>query len=372
VRILVVGHTYVVAENQKQLDALAARSGVELAVVVPRAWRDPLHGELRAHVPDRARFSLQPLPAIGTGYEQFYVYVSADVALRRFRPDVLYVEQGAGSFVYAQVLTCRSLYARRAKAVFFTWWNLPYRARWPLSAVERFNLRRSQGAVAGNSEAAEILRDHGFSGPLLVLPQLGVDPVAFRRRDAADLRRTLTLTGFTIGFVGRLAEEKGLRVLLDALSAAPFDFHLLLVGGGPLAPEIRATALAHGWATRLTMIDVVAHEAVAGYMACMDVLVLPSLERAFAREQFGHVLIEAMACEVPVVGSRCGEIPQIIDGPGVIVPQDDAEALRKALADLAGSAADRRRRGERGRQRVLDRFTHARIAERLHDFLRAI
>jgi glycosyltransferase involved in cell wall biosynthesis len=372
VRILVIGHTYIVAESQKKLDALATLPGVELAVVVPESWHDGLHGNLHAHVPDGARFRLRPLSAVWTGREQFYWYRSADLGIRHFQPDILYVEQGAGSFVYAQALTVRSMYARGAKAVFFTWWNLPYRARWPLSAVERFNLRHSQAAVAGNSDAAAILRDHGFTGSMLILPQLGVDPIAFSRRDATALRRTLASPRFTIGFVGRFVEEKGIGVLLDALSAARFDFHLLMLGGGPLASEIRSRAATGKWAERLTIVDVVAHEDVPQYLACMDVLVLPSLSRPFWKEQFGHVLIEAMACDVPVVGSRSGEIPNIIDGVGVTVPEGDAAALLAALGDLAGSVDDRRRRAELGRQRVLERYTHARIAEQLHHFFQTL
>lgn len=364
-----VGHTYLVAENQKKLRALAAQPGTEVMLIVPHRWPEPLAGELRPHVPAPAPFAVRPVRAIWPGSEQFYWYLSRDLGLRRYAPDILCVEQGAGSVVYAQSLVYRRIFAPRAKAVFFTWWNLPYRGRWPLRALERFNLRRSQGAVAGNADAAGILREHGFSGPLAVLPQLGVDPLAFRRRDAIELRRTLGLDRFTVGFAGRLVEEKGLRVLLEALAGVPFDFQLLLLGRGPLETEIRAVAAARLGRDRVKIVSGVGHSEMATYQSCMDVLVLPSLTRPGWKEQFGHVLVEAMACEVPVIGSSSGEIPNVIGEGGLVTPEGHVEALRDALARVAASPELRRHLGESGRRRVLGLYTHEGLARQLIGFL---
>jgi glycosyltransferase involved in cell wall biosynthesis len=368
-RLLMIGHAYVVAENQKKAWALAACPGVDLQVVVPRRWHDPAFATLSASRPQNAPFVLRALPPVGAGREQFYAYLSADLGLRRWTPDVLYVEQGAGAVVYTQSLLYRRLHAPRARAAFFTWWNLPYRARWPLRAIERLNLRASQGAVAGNADAATILRDHGFGGPLLVLPQLGVDPVAFSRREPGSLRDRLGRRRFTVGYVGRLVPEKGVGVLLDAFAAFPVDTQLLVVGPGPMAGAIEAAAAARGWRDRLTLVPGVEHGSVAQYLSCMDILVLPSVTTAAWKEQFGHVLIEAMACEVPVVGSDSGEIPRVIGDAGLVVPEGDAMALRAAVLRLAGSSDLRRHLGAAGRRRVLERYTHEAIARRLVDFL---
>jgi glycosyltransferase involved in cell wall biosynthesis len=369
VRLLIVGHPYMVAENQKKLAALAALPGVELSAVVPRTWRDSLQGTLRADLRTQTTIAIRARRAVWTGREQFYWYLSRDLGMIRFQPDVMLVEQGAGSLAYAQALLCRTRYAPRCKAAFFTWWNLPYEASWPLAALERFNIARSDGAIAGNADAAAIVRDHGFSGPLLVLPQLGIDVDAFGIADSSQRPDSSTGSRFTIGFVGRLVEEKGLRELLRALTDVPFEFDLLVLGRGPLAAEIRAAAATAGWADRLTMIDSVPHDQVARHLARMDVLVLPSLTRSFWKEQFGHVLIEAMACGVPAIGSRSGEIPHVVGDAGLIVDEDDAAALRDALAALAVSPERRRLLSQAGRRRVEAHYSHRRIAEQLRDFL---
>ncbi len=367
-RILLVGHTYVVAENQKKLQAIAAQPGIELAVVTPTLWREPLLRESKTHAPAGAPFAFRPIRAAWTGKEQFYWYWSLDLGMRHFRPDVLYVEQGAGSFVYAQSLIARNIFAPRARAVFFTWWNLPYRARWPLREVERFNLSQTQGAVVGNQDAAGIVRDHGFKGPLTVLPQLGVDPEEFQRRDVSDLRRELGLDRFTVGYVGRFVEEKGIRVLLAALARADFDFQLLMVGRGPLEDEIRAFAQAQRWGDRLKIASGVNQTEVGRYQNCMDVMVAPSLSRPFWKEQFGHVIIEAMACEVPVIGSDSAEVPRVIGDAGLVTPEGEVEALRAALSRVAASPELRRRLGQAGRRRVLENYTHQQLAQKLAGF----
>ena len=371
-RILYVGHTYVVAENQKKLHALAALSGVELAVVTPHLWREPLLRESLTHVPQGAAFTLRPIHAVWPGVEQYCWYLSTDIGMRKFKPDVLCVEQGAGAFSYSQALLYRNLYAPTARAVFFTWWNLPYRAKWPLSAIERFNLSQTQGAVTGNHDAAAIVRAHGYGGPLVVLPQLGVDPDQFKRKDVSALKYKLRLDRFVVGYVGRLVEEKGVQVLLQALADATFDFQLLIVGRGPLENEICEFAVQHNWGDRLKMIAGVNQTDIAEYQNCMDVMVAPSLTRRFWKEQFGHVIIEAMACETPVIGSDSAEVPRVIGEAGLVTPEGDPLALRAALRRLAQSVQLRREMGEAGRRRVLQFYTHDQIARQLLAFFQSL
>jgi glycosyltransferase involved in cell wall biosynthesis len=199
-----------------------------------------------------------------------------------------------------------------------------------------------------------------------------VDTTAYGRRDVSELRRRLNLTRFTVGYVGRLVEEKGLRVLLGALAGVDFDFQLLVVGRGPLEDEIRAFMAARAWGDRLRIVPGVSHAEIPNYQNCADVLVLHSLTRPDWKEQFGHVLIEAMACEVPVIGSDSGEVPTVIGDAGVITPEGDVAALRRALEDVAASAERRRRLGEAGRRRVLERYTHEELARRLVEFFQRL
>jgi glycosyltransferase involved in cell wall biosynthesis len=102
----------------------------------------------------------------------------------------------------------------------------------------------------------------------------------------------------------------------------------------------------------------------------LNVLVLPSLTRPNWKEQFGRVLIEAMACGVPVLGSTSGEIPHVIGSAGIVLPEGDAQALANHLDALRSDAALQRRLGNAGRERVLAHYTQARIAQATVDVYR--
>ncbi len=98
------------------------------------------------------------------------------------------------------------------------------------------------------------------------------------------------------------------------------------------------------------------------YLREMDVLVLPSRTRPNWKEQFGRVLIEAMASGVSVVGSSSGEIPHVIGDAGVVFPEGDAQALRHQLLQLMQNPQERVDLCNRGRQRVLEHYTQAAVA----------
>ena len=361
-----------VAENQKKLAALAQLPGVALAAIVPHRWHEPLQNELRPQRTADARWQLYPTRVALAGNEMRYIYLSRDLHMQQLQPDVLLVENGAGAFAYTQFLICRRKYAPRARAVFFTWWNLPYRARAPLHKLEQWNLRQSQGAIAGNQAAAAILREHGFTGALEVLPQLGVDTTHFAPRKNAALRAEFNWRAVVIGYAGRLVAEKGLRVLMRALEHVHGDFQLVLLGRGPLAAEISAWGAGLPSGQRVHIQATVPHADVPQWMNAMDLLVLPSLTTNFWIEQFGHVLIEGMACGLPVVASDSGAMAQVVGAAGTVVPEGDVPALAAALQQLVDNAPRREMLGAAGRARVLAQFTHAEVAQQTYAFLQQV
>jgi glycosyltransferase involved in cell wall biosynthesis len=101
-------------------------------------------------------------------------------------------------------------------------------------------------------------------------------------------------------------------------------------------------------------------------MRRFDVLVGPSLTTPRWKEQFGRMLVEAMACGVPVIGSDSGEIPNVIGDAGIVVPEGDCVALRTAIARLRDDPAERRLLAERGHIRARTLFTQEAVARRTY------
>jgi glycosyltransferase involved in cell wall biosynthesis len=99
------------------------------------------------------------------------------------------------------------------------------------------------------------------------------------------------------------------------------------------------------------------------YLSSLDVLVLPSISQPNWKEQFGRVLIEAMACDVVTVGARSGAIPEVIGQAGLIFEERDIEDLRTQLQRLLDDVPLRDSLRQAGKQRVLDHYTHAAIAQ---------
>ncbi len=349
-RVLLVSHTYIAPINRAKLDALAQH--VTLTVVVPARWRDSLF-TLRADCASAANYALHALPVRFDGHILRYVYPLRALhhIIQRAQPDVIYVEEEPASLALAQC----ALLKRRAKLICFTWENIARRVGVP--GVERFNLARCDGIIAGNSDAARIVRAKKFSKPIVVTPQLGVDTELFQPRVAPEKEAR----AFTIGYIGRLVAEKGVWTLLAALANLP-NAQLVLVGDGALRDDIERWIAARQLAARVRLVSALPHEEIARVMNTLDVLVLPSQTTPTWKEQFGHVLIEAMASGVPVIGSNSGAIPEVIGDAGIIFPEGDVSALRDALATLQNDAARRTQLAQRGRARVLAQYTHAHIA----------
>jgi glycosyltransferase involved in cell wall biosynthesis len=237
--------------------------------------------------------------------------------------------------------------------------------------VARLVLRQVDHAIAGNREAVELLRGQGFVEPISTLPQLGVDVGTFRPRDARALRRTLGLDGFVVGFVGRLRWEKGVDLLLRA-AARIGAVRVLLVGGGAYRAELESLARSLELRDRVVIVDSVPHHEVPDYLSAMDVLVLPSRSTPRWKEQFGHVLIEAMACGTPVIGSDSGAIPETLGEAGLVFPEGDAKALADRIRLLGANPRERERLRDHGRERVGASFTHDQVARETARIYRAV
>jgi glycosyltransferase involved in cell wall biosynthesis len=362
VRVLMISKALVVGSAQRKAEELVRLPGVQLLVVAPPAWL--LEGaEQRLERRYTAGYELAVEPIALNGHFHTHFYPLLGRRLHAFRPDLVHIDEEAYNLATFQAL----LLARRARAraVFFTWQNLDRRYPPPFSLMERYVLARADGCIAGNAEAAAIQRRRGFRGPLRVIPQFGVDPELFRPAPQAH-------AGFVVGGIGgRLVEDKGVRVLCDAFDRLPSDCRLLLAGFGPLEDEVRRRAASAGWADRLEIEQAPSTGMPALYNR-MDCFVLPSLTRPNWKEQFGRAIVEAMACEVAVVGSSSGEIPEAVGDAGIIVPEGDAAALTAALLRLRADAAERRALGEAGRQRVLARFTQAHVARATWELYREL
>ena len=369
-KVLIISKNLVAGAYHAKLRELS-KLGVELTVAASPCWGDQRIEDVEADGYElllaRTRFSGAIL---GGRANHIFYYPGVSRIIEREKWDLVHIDEEPFNFcTYHALRACRRAGLR---VVFSTSQNIMKRYPPPFSRFERVVFERASGAAAISVEASNLLRRRGYSKPIAVLPH-GVDPAAFSKQDAASLRRRLGLNGhFVVGYLGRVAPEKGLDTLINALALLPKGCILLLVGSGPVRPKLESMIEALGLSDRVRWVPWVASDQVPECMNALDVLALPTRISRNCTEKFGRVLIEAMACETCVVGSDSGEIPNVIGDAGLVFHEGDERELAERLRRLMDDSALRETLQLRGRERVLERFTRAKIAQQTVSFYRRV
>jgi glycosyltransferase involved in cell wall biosynthesis len=353
-RVLMVSKACVVGAYQKKLEELARLPQIELTVVVPPYWRDE-RGEIHLERQHTTGYELVVEPMLLNGHFHLHWYPGLGKQMQRVQPELVHIDEEPYNLATAHALWL----ARRvgAKSIFFSWQNIQRRYPLPFHLLERYVLGRADHGIVGNKESSQVWRAKGYQGPLAVIPQFGVDPEIFQPAPRPAGR------GFIVGYVGgRLVEEKGVDLLLEALAGLEGMWRAYVLGSGPVREALQEQAQRLGLADRVSFDAPIPSARMPAYYHQLDALVLPSRTRPNWKEQFGRVLIEAMACGIPVVGSDSGEIPHVIGDAGLIFPEGRSDLLQAHLRELLRDPDLRTNLAQKGRERVLSRYTQAQIA----------
>jgi glycosyltransferase involved in cell wall biosynthesis len=343
-KVLLASNMYAYSGNWDKLDALGRY--VDLAVITPEKWGVPELNQVLS-VPRKsedAPWRQYRLPSSvykkGNPFRFFYAPGALAKVIEQEQPDIVHVEQEPESINLLQFSLLKRRYGY--PLVFVAWEDHnPLRLGWGFRKV---NYATADGGIFGNQVALDRARGFGFRKKMDVIPQYGFEITYTGQHREPD-------GGFVIGYAGRLVREKGILTLIEATRLMP-QTEVLVAGEGPLAAAVREEPHTRmlGWVPRNEM---------AGFWSQLDVMVLPSLTDGKKWvEQFGRVLVEAMAAGVPVVGSSAGRIPDTIGDAGLVFPEGDAQALRNALDSLRLKPERREELRERGLARVRDCFSH--------------
>ncbi len=253
------------------------------------------------------------------------------------------------------------------------------------SWVERTAYEAAEAVIAVSAGMrADILRSYPQIDPARVhVVHNGIDSQLWQPRSDLDAVRDRGVDPDrrSVIFVGRITRQKGLPYLLRAVAELPPDVQIVLLAGAPDTPEIQSEVEELIAGLRETRDGVVW---IPEMLKRADVIALLSSATVFAcpsvYEPLGIVNLEAMACEVPVVATATGGIPEVVvDGEtGWLVPIEQVEDgtgtpvdIDRFVADLAAalndavSDTDRARRfGQAGRRRAVDSFSWASIGDR--------
>jgi len=373
VRLLTVGHSYVVALNRRLANEIAriSRGRWQVTAVAPQFMRGdlrPLHFETDS---DRCRVETLPFRGLSI-HTMLYGRRLRQILSERWNLVHCWEEP----YVFAGAQVARHT-PRETPFVFTTAQNLAKRYPPPFNFLEQYAVSRAAGwNCVGHTCADVLLQRTGYGDrPHRVIP-LGVDTDTFRPDPTARAAMRTTL-GWraggepVIGFLGRFVEEKGVRLLMSAIDALPEGtWRALFVGTGPLTAQLERWA--RGYPDRVRIVTGAGHRDVPAYVNAMDMLCAPSQTTARWKEQFGRMLVEAAACGVPVIGSDSGEIPHVIGADGLIVAERERAAWTSAIGTVCDSPALRRELSLRGRERACASFAWPVVAREHIDFFEEV
>ena len=366
-RVLMVSKAVVVGIYQLKLEEMARLPGVQLTVIVPPSWRDS-SGEVRLERAYTQGYDLLVEPLRFNGNFHLHYFPTLARRLHDVRPDIIHIDEEPYN-----VAAWHALWLAKhsgAKTVFFSWQNIQRQYPLPFVLGERYVLRGVDYAIAGTESAAAVWRAKGYRGPLAVIPQFGVDPALFAPAELRDRRRTGR--SFVIGYVGRLVPEKGVHLLIRALAKVPGTWRLEVIGQGPEHGALERLARSLNLGNRVAFAGQIPSVRMPEFYRELDVIAVPSRTLPNWKEQFGRVIIEAMACGVPVIGSDSGAIPDIVGSAGLIFPEGDETALADRLCTILQDEALRSWLAAEGRARVVEKYTHAQVAVQTVEVYRAM
>jgi glycosyltransferase involved in cell wall biosynthesis len=355
---MAISHPAVVSVNQEPYRELVRR-GWEVTIVVPKRWRHAyaegaVEPQALAGMEDR----LRPTAVALAGRQQRHFYLARAAAVcADVRPDVAFVE--AEPFSLAAIQWSAALSRRQIPFGVQAAENIDRAMPAPLRALRRRVLRRAAFVAARSGSAAELARSWGARGEVALAPHAvpAWEPVEKAASPA-----------FTVGFAGRLVESKGLADLLEAMRLLEAPVELLLFGNGELRDELEGQQIP---GSRVRVLSDLPHEQMASAYGRCDAFALPSRTTATWKEQFGRVLVEALWCGVPVVGSDSGEIPWVIEetGGGLVFPEGDRAALAERLNRLRTDPELRKRLADTGRENVSKLFSMEAATDALEGLL---
>ncbi len=368
VRVLRVSHASLTPALRERERTLVRRfPEIDLEVLTAERWHE---GALEVEAIPDDLFPVTRSQTYLTNRIPLFVYDPRPLVtvLRRHQPHLIDLSQEPYSIACAEVITLCRYFAPQARIVIATAQNILRRFPFPFQLLEQRAYAAAAAAYACSRTVREVLRAKGFWKPVPIIP-FGVDLNLFRPRQMkADASAPLK-----IGFVGRMIAAKGLAVLISALAQiADLPWQLLLIGDGPERKGLEQRLAQYGLIQRAHIAGAVPYDQLPAYYQQMDLCVMPTQTTARVREQFGRVLIEAMASGVCVIGSTSGAIPEVIGDAGLVFPEGDAVALAAVLRRVLTDDQLRHTLAQAGRRRVEQHYTWDHVAEQMYALYRQV
>lgn len=336
-RVLVV-HNYL----QKRISHVwraVEEAGAQLQIV---GWNDSFDNPIYppGAAPGLAEWSAYvPIRPVGwrSRGHLWWLYPRLGRVAGRFAPDIVHVVSEPWGLLAQQ----GAIVARRTGAAFVLHTSAPEYGQGMVleqlirTLVAKRVLPRVGGFATVNRHAMDAAAAAGLRPdvPRVLAQHLVPDPALYgmARADSAGWRRRWVgdHSGPVVGFLGRVAHEKGVDLLLEAVSRLGVGYRCLVAGNGPARARLEAIAPA-----AVTFVGSLDEQDVAGFLASLDVLVVPTRTTATFEEAYGRVVVEAAHAGTPSIVSASGHLPDLVNETAATFPVEDVGALVARIRGL--------------------------------------
>ena len=369
-KVLFVWHAAIEPEYRKLFVELS-KEVEQLIVIAPSSWTEGGRLQYLENKKNDLDYNLIPLSVIFRNKIRFHFYPNFFKIIsiaKTFKPDVLHLFEEPFSFVCSEFISIFKMFSPNTKLIIESFENLDVVQRNIFHYIQKFNLKNTDLLINIPQEGELIWRSRGFRG-CIKKGNVGVDTKKFFK-NYEFLKNKERLR---IGYVGRVTPEKGLDTLIEAFLAlinGGFNVELSVVGSGnedyvnKLKDKLNKLILEN----KVFFEESLDSDNLASLYNKIDILVLPSLTILRWKEQFGRVLIEAMACETVVAGSSSGEIPVVIGDAGVVFREGDADDLFLKLKELILNPNSMKEFAKKGKERVDKLYSWEVVAKQLKEY----
>jgi len=339
IKVLYIHHAAAYPEERKKFEYLAQQPELDIMLIQPKQWAQIGREENFRSLKQNTAFKTVHANALFRNYHHRSFFINKIRAVfKNFQPDIIHLFEEANTFFSLQAVICKRLFAPHSKLIFDNFQNVlfehaEFKFHQFYDYIEKKVFEEAVCATVRYSGSRDYLTHRNFQKPIYELPW-GVDLSLFSRKNPDIIQQKYDLAGFSLAYIGRIEEEKGVLFLINALSELEKDFRLLIIGGGLAEKKMLRMISELNLSHKIHYIGYVPHQELPVYYSAVNCVVVPTISTPGFQEQFGRVIVESMACGTPVIGSTSGAIPSVIGDAGLVFEENNMAALIQNLETM--------------------------------------
>ncbi|MEI2401377.1 glycosyltransferase [Niallia taxi] len=377
-KLLLIWHAGGVESYWKRVEELAKRFD-QVLLLVPEEWNEG------GKIVKTNDFQLAENCNVESGKTifnfhgaTFFYLNNLYSVLKRFKPDIIHLHEEPWSMAAFQTILYTKLLKLKSKIILDSSAITLQKKPLPFSWIEKYTYSNIDLAFARNIEGKQILIDRGCTSSINILPN-GVNTDIFKKLDEREIDEVKINNGIPsnkkiICYMGRIIKEKGIYDFIDAariiINKYKSEYTFLIIGSGPEYSNLKDFINKEKLNEHFIVKEKLNPMEVPSIMNTIDLLVLPSRTMPNWKEQFGRVLVEAMACGIPVLGSSSGGIPEVINDERFVFREGNIDELSGKIRGITNNSSLRIENIKNGVNRVENLYSWEAISQYYYEVLK--